>query len=74
MLHFCVRVGKFLDLYVMFCDWIYALMVLGLSLNLLGHHVMAYFDRLRSMYDRFASFCSLDLCGMMCCMLSNIYR
>ena len=46
---FWVRMGKFWDLYVIFCDWMYALKVLGLSLDLLGHPVMAHFERLRSM-------------------------
>lgn len=47
--HFCVRVGKFLDLYTIFWDWMYALKVLGLRFDLLGQPVMAHFDRLRSM-------------------------
>ena len=71
---FCVRVGKFLDLYVMFCDWMYALKVLGLSFDLLGHPVMAHLDRLRSMCDHSANFWSLVIWGWMCCMLSVIYR
>lgn len=37
MIHFCVRVGKVLDLYVMFCDWVYNVKVFGLSFDLLRH-------------------------------------
>ena len=44
----CVRVGKLFDLYVMFCDWMYALKVLDLIFVLLRHHVMAHIDILRS--------------------------
>ena len=44
----CVRIGKPFALYVMFCDWMNALNVLGLNLDLLGHFVMAHLDRLRS--------------------------
>ena len=47
----------------MFHDCIYALKVFGLSLNLLGHRVMAHFTRLRSMYDHCANLCSLSICG-----------
>ena len=47
----CVRVGKFLVLYVMFYDWMYALKGLGLSFDLLGHPVMAHFERLRFKLD-----------------------
>ena len=53
----------------MFCDWINALKVFGLNLNLLGHHVIAHFERFRSMYDHSANFCSLFICGCMCCIL-----
>ena len=56
---FCMRVGKFLDLYVMFWDWINALKVLGLSLDLLGHPVMVHLDRLRSICAHSANFWSL---------------
>ena len=58
---FCVRVGKFFDLYVIFCDWMYVLKVFGLSLDLLGHLVMAYLDKLRSMDDHFANIWSLAI-------------
>ena len=66
---FCVRVGKFFVLYVMFCDWIYALNVFGLSFDLLGHPVIAYFARLRSISDHSANFCSLVIWGWTCCIL-----
>lgn len=29
----CVRVGKLFDLYVMFCDWMYALKFEGVRFN-----------------------------------------
>ena len=45
---------------MIFCDWMYALKVVGLRLDLLGHHVIAHFERLRSMCDHFGVW-SLDL-------------
>ena len=33
---------------------------------------MVHFERLRFMCDHFANFCSLKICGWMCCMLSEI--
>ena len=42
-----MRMGKFLFLYVMCCDCIYALKVLGLSFDLLRQPVMAHLARLR---------------------------
>ena len=56
---FCARVGNFFGLYVIFCDWMYALKVFGLSLDLLGQHVMAHLDRLRSMSDHSTNFWNL---------------
>ena len=58
----------------MFCDWMNVLKVFSLSLDLLGQPVIAHicFDRYRSMYDHSANFCSLFICGCMCCMLSII--
>jgi hypothetical protein len=44
---FCVRVGKLFYLYVMFCNWMYALKVLGLSFDLLEYLVMTHIDRLK---------------------------
>ena len=58
-----MRVGKLLDLKVMFCDWMYALKVFGLSLDLLGQPVIAHFERFRSMCDHSANFCNLSICG-----------
>ena len=46
--------------------------MLGLSFNLLGHPVIAHFERFRSMYDHSANFCSLNICDWMYCMLSDI--
>ena len=37
----------------------------------MGHPVMAHFEKLRSMYDHSANFCSLSICGWMCCVLSE---
>ena len=54
---------------MIFCDWMYALKVFGLSLDLLGHPIMAHLDMLRSMCDHFANSYSLSICGCMCCML-----
>ena len=59
----CVRVEKFLVLYVTLCDWIYALNVLGFSFDLLGQPVMAHFERLRSICDHSANFCSFVIWG-----------
>ena len=42
----------------MFWDWMNALKVLGLSLDLLGHPVMAHFDKLRSICAHSANFWS----------------
>lgn len=53
---FCVRVGKLFDLYVIFCDRMYALKVFGLGLDLLGRPVMAHLDRLKSICDHSANF------------------
>ena len=36
-------------LYVIFWDWMYALKVLGLNLDLLGQPVITHFERFRSM-------------------------
>ena len=47
--------------------------MLDLSFDLLEHHVMAHFERLRSMCDHSVSFCSLNICDWMCCMLSKIF-
>jgi hypothetical protein len=70
---FWVRIGKFWNLKLMFCDWIYALKVVsGLSLNLLEQLVMTHFERLRSMCEHFTYLCSLVICDMMCCILSVI--
>ena len=66
----CVRMEKFLDLNVMYCNWIYALKVFGLSLDLLGQLAMTRFERLSSMCDHSTNFCSLSICGWMCRMLS----
>ena len=55
--------GKVWFLYVIFCDWIYALYVLGLSFDLLGHPVMAHLARLRSICDHSANFCNLIIWG-----------
>ena len=60
---FCVRIEKFWDLYVMSCDWIYDLKVVGLSLDLLGYPLMAHLERLRSMCDYSAYLWSLIICG-----------
>ena len=43
-----------------------------MSLDLLGHPVMAHLDRLRSMCDHCANFCSLLIWGWICCILSVI--
>lgn len=58
-----VRVEFFLDLYMIFCDWMNALKVFGLSLELLGHLVMTHFDRLRSMCDHSTNLYTLSICG-----------
>ena len=50
----------------------YALKVVGLSLDLFGHPVIVHLDRFRSMYDHCANLCSLLICGCMCCILSVI--
>ena len=55
---FCARVEKFLVLYVTFCDWMYTLNVLGFSFDLLGHPIMAHFERLKFICDHSANFCS----------------
>ena len=68
---FCVSVGKFLVLYVMFCDWMKALNVLGLSFDLFGQPVMAYLTRLRSIWAHSANFCSLVICGWRFCIVSE---
>ena len=57
---------------MIFCDWIYALKVVGLSLDLLGQPVMAHFERLRSMWDHSAYLCSLFICSWIFCILSVI--
>lgn len=44
--------------------------MVGLSLDLLGHPVMSYFERLRSIFYHSANLWSLVICGWMCCMLS----
>lgn len=54
----------------MFCNWMYALKVFGLSLELFEQHVMAHFKRLISMCNYSIHFCSLRICGWICCMLS----
>ena len=41
----------------------YVLKILGLSLDLLGQLVMAYFERLRSMWNHSAYLCSLFICA-----------
>ena len=46
--------------------------VLSLSLDLLGHPVIAHFERFRSIYDKSANFYSLFICGCMCYMPSVI--
>ena len=53
---------------MIFCDWMYALKIVGLSLDLLGQPMMAYFERLKSMCDHYAYLWSLVICGCMCCM------
>ena len=53
----------------MFCDWMNALKVFGLSLDLLGQSVMAHSERLRSICDHSTNFCNLCICGCICCML-----
>ena len=58
-----VRVGKFLDLYTIFWDWMYVLKVLGLSFDLLRHPVMTHLDRLRSMCAHSTNFWSLVIWG-----------
>ena len=40
----------------MFCDWMNALKMLGLNLDLLGQPVMAHLERFRSMCDHSANF------------------
>ena len=50
----------------------YALKVVGLSLDLFGHPVIAHLDRFRSMYDHCANLYSLLICDCMCCILSVI--
>lgn len=69
---FWVRMGKFWALYVMFCDWIYALKIVGLSLDLLGHPMMAYLEKLRSIFYHSANLWSLSICDWMFCMLPVI--
>ena len=69
---FGMRVENVLVLYVIFCDWMYALNVLDLSFDLLGHFVMTHFERLRSISDHSVIFCSLIMWGWMCCILSDI--
>ena len=54
---------KFLDLQIMFCNCMYVLKVFGLNLDLLGHPVMAHFERMRSMYDHLKNFCNLNICA-----------
>ena len=56
---FCVRVGKFLDLYGMFCDWINALKVLGVNFDLFRHPVIAHLARFKSICAHSEIFCSL---------------
>ena len=57
---------------MIFCDWMYALKVVGLSLDLLGQPVMAHFERLRSMWDHSTYLCNLFICGWIFCILSVI--
>lgn len=61
--------GSFWELYVMFCDWIYALKVVGLSSELLGHPVMTHFERLRSIFYHSTNLWSLVICSWMFCIL-----
>ena len=69
---FCVRMRKFFYLYVIFCNWMYALKVFGLDLDLLGHHVMAHLDKLRSICDHSTNYWSLTIWGWRCGMLSLV--
>ena len=61
---FCVRIGKLFLLYVIICDWMYALKVFGLNLDLLGHPVMTHLDKLRFMCDHSANFWSFCYLGL----------
>ena len=45
---------------------------MGFSLELLGHPVMAHFERLRSMCDHCVYWWSLIICGWICRMSSVI--
>ena len=56
----------------MFCDWMNALKIFDLSLDLLGQPLITYFERFRFIYDHCAYSCNLFIFGCMCYMLSVI--
>lgn len=56
----------------MFCDRINTLKIFGLNLDLFRHPVIVHCERFKSIYDHSANFCTLLICGCMCCMLSII--
>ena len=59
---------------MIFCDWIYILKVLNLSLDLLGHPVMAHLDKLRSMCNRYCKFLEFGYLGLEMLYVIGDYR
>lgn len=65
---FSISVGKYFKR--MFCVWMNALSMEGLSLDLLGHPIIARLDRLRSRCDHLENFGSFLIWGWIHIVLS----
>ena len=67
-----MRIGKPFALYVIYCDWMNVLNMLGLSLDLLGHPVMARLTKYRSICAHSANYWILLIWGWIFCTLSEM--